>query len=593
MAKKILTQAAYDVDNIQNQADQVKGQATALKTAFDKTGSDAKIYNNSTLLSELASEIANDSGANAIGSEGVFNSATNVGDELKGAKEQIDGLVVGMVPPGTPSYFLRTNAAGTDVEWAPTSDWVRPVTDNKIAIDELAVNAGISSIVGPDGQTYYDYPDSGKQYTAGTIDHTKAYCATVTTSTDNVSVSSMINGVIGDFKVGQEITLQDATSKEDLIIQSIADPLITFTTNIVNTYASGANCYRSNVVVNGEVWGFGNVGKPQTDEFTKSLLHFNGLDTSTTFTDETGKVWTPNGGAQLDTSVKKFGTASGLFGGSGDYIDTPDSDDFNFGTDDFTIDFQMQRNGNDGVQQRMCGQSDGSASGTSINAYFEANGSNQISVQMNDAVPSSKSVKTTTPVTTDGLMHHIALVRNNNNLMIFLDGLLEDTLDVTGVTFLDSSNKFSIGRLGELATNTYKGWIDEFRVSKGIARWTANFTPPTAEYVYEIGSETEVTDIDIRVNIEARVDKTEISAFLETNDFDTVTLDGSLSIHASGSNEVYVDTTDVKVDEGTNNMYMSVGSVVTADEDITMKYELTRASIGDAVEIKRVQGGVF
>jgi lysophospholipase L1-like esterase len=118
MAKKTLTQAAYDVNNIQNQPDQVVGQATALKTTFDKTGSDAKIYNNTGLLVELSSETPNATGANAIGSEAIMNvGIDNVGDELKSAKAQIDSLAVDMLPPGTPKAYPRTADDGLTVEW--------------------------------------------------------------------------------------------------------------------------------------------------------------------------------------------------------------------------------------------------------------------------------------------------------------------------------------------------------------------------------------------------------------------------------------------------------------------------------------------
>ncbi len=57
----------------------------------------------------------------------------------------------------------------------------------------------------------------------------------------------------------------------------------------------------------------------------------NGADGSTTFTDSaTGgsHTWTAYGNAQIDTAQNKFGGASGLFDGSGDYIDTPDSPDW-------------------------------------------------------------------------------------------------------------------------------------------------------------------------------------------------------------------------------------------------------------------------
>lgn len=93
MAKKTLTPAAYATNNIQNQADQVKGQAPALKLAFDQTGIDAKSYTNTSLITELQSETPNDAGSNAVGSEGTFGT-NNVGDELKAVKVITDNLDV-------------------------------------------------------------------------------------------------------------------------------------------------------------------------------------------------------------------------------------------------------------------------------------------------------------------------------------------------------------------------------------------------------------------------------------------------------------------------------------------------------------------
>jgi hypothetical protein len=50
------------------------------------------------------------------------------------------------------------------------------------------------------------------------------------------------------------------------------------------------------------------------------------------------------GTAQIDTAQYKFGTASGLFDGDSDWIDTPTSTDFGFSTNDFTIDFWVKFN---------------------------------------------------------------------------------------------------------------------------------------------------------------------------------------------------------------------------------------------------------
>src|SRR3990172_8980810 len=95
--------------------------------------------------------------------------------------------------------------------------------------------------------------------------------------------------------------------------------------------------------------GKGLVIMARDDSFTVSLLHGDGVDGSTTFTDEDGRIWTPSGNAQIDTAQKKFGTGSMLFDGTGDYISTPDSIDFFFGTENFTVDLQYLKNSLPGV----------------------------------------------------------------------------------------------------------------------------------------------------------------------------------------------------------------------------------------------------
>src|SRR3989338_6322305 len=80
------------------------------------------------------------------------------------------------------------------------------------------------------------------------------------------------------------------------------------------------------------------------DSYTKLMLHMEGADAGTTFTDTetTPKAVTANGNAQIDTAQSKFGGASGLFDGAGDYLTIPSSSAFDFGTGNFTIDFWVR-----------------------------------------------------------------------------------------------------------------------------------------------------------------------------------------------------------------------------------------------------------
>ncbi|MDY6790539.1 MAG: hypothetical protein SWH54_04640, partial [Thermodesulfobacteriota bacterium] len=76
------------------------------------------------------------------------------------------------------------------------------------------------------------------------------------------------------------------------------------------------------------------------DELSVLLLHMDGTDGSTLFTDDgvTGHTVTPYGNAQIDTAYKKFGTGSGLFDGDGDYLSILDHADFNMSSGRVDID---------------------------------------------------------------------------------------------------------------------------------------------------------------------------------------------------------------------------------------------------------------
>ncbi|MBN2115754.1 MAG: hypothetical protein JW730_04245 [Anaerolineales bacterium] len=216
------------------------------------------------------------------------------------------------------------------------------------------------------------------------------------------------------------------------------------------------------------------------DSYSVALLHMDGVDGSTTFTDESGKAWTSHGNAQLDTEQSVFDGASGFLDGSGDYIDTADHADFDIGSGDFTVDFWFRKNVN-GTTQAAFGQGPSSGGGTSTSLYgYMSLADNKISIRGY----TGSTIKTinSSGTVTDTNWHHYAAVRSGNILYLFLDGINQGTLDVTGVTFNNSPNKMTIGRPGEYGGGYANGWIDEFRFSKGIARWTSDFTPPTSEY---------------------------------------------------------------------------------------------------------------
>jgi len=211
------------------------------------------------------------------------------------------------------------------------------------------------------------------------------------------------------------------------------------------------------------------------DSYTKLMLHFNGADASTIFTDEIGHTFTPHGNAQIDTAQSKFGGASGLFDGTGDYLTTPDNADWNFGSGDFTIDFWVRLNSVTATQV-FCGDYTGSTHRSWI-VYFTPN-------QLHFAYSTNGSNNTDTGkawTPSANTWYHIAIVRYGNTITWYVDGSSIGTLDVTGITLQWQAGY--VLYIAQEGNGSYtNGWLDELRISKGIARWTANFTPPTGEY---------------------------------------------------------------------------------------------------------------
>ena len=218
------------------------------------------------------------------------------------------------------------------------------------------------------------------------------------------------------------------------------------------------------------------------DSYTKLMLHMDGSDGSTTFTDSSlsPKTVTRYDNAQIDTAQSKFGGASGLFDGTGDYLTVPDSDDWNFGTGDFTIDFWV-RTITLTLNQNIIGQR---TTADTENLWFirilPTTGKLRFIGRYGNV---DHAYIETVPGLSINTWYHIAVVRASGTCKIYIDGVNDDT-----VTSNDASNwpnvstNLSIG----IAYNSFfeglSGWLDEVRISKGIARWTSNFTPPTSAY---------------------------------------------------------------------------------------------------------------
>lgn len=213
------------------------------------------------------------------------------------------------------------------------------------------------------------------------------------------------------------------------------------------------------------------------DSYTKLMLHCDGVDAATTFTDEIGKTVTANGNAQIDTAQKKFGSASALFDGTGDYLTLVDSDDWDFNSSDFSIDFQVRFASVAASVEFINHWVDGSSHAWDI--FWDVAG--QLTFRYSTTATGQTDLTFAWAPSAD-TWYHVAISRSGNNLYAFINGTqIGSTGDVTGVDINNCTGLLYIGMRNDSA-RPMNGWLDEIRISKGIARWTANFTAPTVAY---------------------------------------------------------------------------------------------------------------
>jgi len=80
--------------------------------------------------------------------------------------------------------------------------------------------------------------------------------------------------------------------------------------------------------------------------------------------------------------------------------------------------------------------------------------------------------------------YHVAVDRNSSGqLKVYIDGVVFIDEDNSGTTYHNSTGKMRVGiREGGAAAQAMDGWIDEVRITNGVARYDGAFTPPPAPF---------------------------------------------------------------------------------------------------------------
>lgn len=214
------------------------------------------------------------------------------------------------------------------------------------------------------------------------------------------------------------------------------------------------------------------------DLYTKLLLHCEGADASTSFVDSSfnGRVVTPAGNAQIDTAQSKFGISSALFDGTTDYLSIADNDDFDFGAEDFTIDFWIKVNSFSTAGIIVKRATSGTTSGYTL--LMGSDGALNLYISSNGSTWDIASAKSCGVISGSG-WHHVAIVRFASTFYTFFDGSQVSTW-ASSLSIINTTNPLLIG--SEADGYSFNGWLDEIRITKGKARWITNFTPPSSQY---------------------------------------------------------------------------------------------------------------
>lgn len=208
------------------------------------------------------------------------------------------------------------------------------------------------------------------------------------------------------------------------------------------------------------------------------LLSGDGPDGSTVFKDSSLNEFTVNvnGDAQISTSVVKYGTGSMLFDGSGDYLSVSDSA-FAFGTGDFTIECWFYRNSTPIEFAGVMATNPSTGTDTFQLASGSVNfGSTSSAIAF--LIGGAANFNLFSGSLNNNQWYHVAVTRSGTTARLFVDGLEVDSKtnsnNLTASNFLVASNR------GE--NNFFDGYIDDLRITKGVARYTSNFTPPTSAF---------------------------------------------------------------------------------------------------------------
>ncbi|MFJ1255967.1 DUF2341 domain-containing protein [Cupriavidus sp. CuC1] len=222
---------------------------------------------------------------------------------------------------------------------------------------------------------------------------------------------------------------------------------------------------------------------------TVFLLHANTTDAGGALADTSNtfptKAVTPNGTAALSTAQKKFGDGALKTDGTAtSYATVPDSTDFDLSSGDFTVECWVYPLAYATSGNTVALVSKDSVSGTAngqYRIYINSSGNFGFGIGSGNGATQFQGFAGVSALPLNA-WSHVALVLSGTTLMVFVNGTLENSA-AKSATIIKGANALYLGiDKGYTATNAFNGYLDEVRITKGFARYTANFLPPLTPF---------------------------------------------------------------------------------------------------------------
>lgn len=222
------------------------------------------------------------------------------------------------------------------------------------------------------------------------------------------------------------------------------------------------------------------------------LMHLDGANNGTVFTDETGRTITRIGSAVTSTAQSKFGGAS-LLVGNNNGLSTPSDAGFAFGSGDFTLEAFIYRTGTASGAQYVVSRYD--TNSKRIFGLLLAADYTPLGLASSTGTSADIAVGSTTPLSIN-TWYHIAFERDGTTFRLYVDGVVVGSATSSASLYENSSVAVTIG----CSTNGFyfPGHIDELQMANA-AMYQGAFTAPSAPFLYNVTGSTEptwVTDLD-------------------------------------------------------------------------------------------------